>query len=111
MRPFMLKREPTFFPSVRNVLAKQLTQPAFQQYLGLQKVIFGGRRCQTFQFVADGLMINSAETLDLWLNAYEYHRDDDKRAVIETACDDFVPPELVRSVNDLYRPGPRSGRA
>jgi hypothetical protein len=36
-------------------------------------------------------LVNSSETLTLWLNAYEYHRDEDKRAAFESLHDGILP--------------------
>jgi hypothetical protein len=96
MRPFVLKKEPTtYLPRVRNILARQLDHPAFHSYLARQKEIFEGRRQQAMLLVSQGQVINSTETLEQWLNAYEYHRDDDKRGTFEALHDDtrhHAPP-------------------
>jgi hypothetical protein len=42
--------------------------------------------------ISNGTLINSTETLDLWLNAFEYHRDDKKRAKFEALHDDDTLP-------------------
>jgi hypothetical protein len=92
MRPFVLLDEGTYFGRVRNILARRLAHPAFRAYLDRQKEIFDGRRCQGMRVVSHGTLINSTETLDLWLNAYEYHRDDQKRAEFEALHDDDALP-------------------
>ena len=92
MRPFVLTNEDTYFPRVRKILARRLDHPAFQTYLDRQKEIFDGRRCQAMRVVSHGTLINSTETLDLWLNAYEYHRDDEKRTEFEALHDDVTLP-------------------
>jgi hypothetical protein len=48
--------------------------------------------------VSHGQIINSTETLDLWLNAYEYHRDDDKRVAFEALHDDALPIGFSRAL-------------
>jgi hypothetical protein len=99
MRPFVLEREKTFFLRVRNILAQRLHHPAFRAYLDRQKEIFDGRRCQAMRLVVQGRLINSTQTLDLWLNGYEYHRDDEKRAVFESLHhDDLLPVEYSRAL-------------
>ena len=83
MRPFVLQNEDTCFYRVRNILARRLDHATFRAYLDRQKEIFDGRRCQNMRVVSNGTLINSTTTLDLWLNAYEYHRDDEKRAAFQ----------------------------
>lgn len=80
MRPFVLESEDTNFKRVVNILLKQLDHPVFRTYLLRQKAIFDGQRCQLFNFVSDGTLVNSPKILTLWLNAYEYHHDEKKRA-------------------------------
>ena len=48
--------------------------------------------------VSHGTLINSTETLDLWLNAYEYHRDDEKRVEFEALHDGNLPMEYSRAL-------------
>lgn len=83
MRPFVLQDEETRFERVVNILRRRLDHPAFRTYLDRQKAIFDGQRYQLFKSVSDGTLLNSPEMLTLWLNAYEYHRDVEKRATFE----------------------------
>jgi hypothetical protein len=83
MRPFVLQHEETSFERVVNILARRLDHPAFRVYLDRQKAIFDGQRCQLFKSVSNGTVINSPAMLTLWLNAYEYHRDEEKRLAFE----------------------------
>jgi hypothetical protein len=51
------------------------------------------------RLVVNGTLINSTDTLDLGLNAYEYHGDDDKRAKFEALHDDhLLPMEYSRAL-------------
>jgi hypothetical protein len=82
----------TYFLRVRNIVARRLDHEAFRAYLDRQKEIFDGRRCQAMLVWSNGMLVNSVETLDLWLNGFEYHRDDDKRALFESLHDErFLP--------------------
>jgi hypothetical protein len=98
LRPFVLESEPTYFLSVRNILARRLSHSAFRAYLDRQKDVFAGRRCQAIRVVSHGTLINSTETLDLWLNAYEYHRDHEKREKFEALHDGNLPREYSRAL-------------
>jgi hypothetical protein len=79
MRPFVLSSEDTYFSRVRNILSRRLDHPAFRAYLDRQRAIFNAERCQGMLLVANDVVVNSIRTLDLWLNGYAYHRDEDKR--------------------------------
>lgn len=98
MRPFVLKREATFFDHIRNILGRRLDHPAVRAYLERQKEIFAGRRWQAFILHSNGVVINSTETLDLWLNAYEYHKDADKQEAFEALHDETLPIEYSRAL-------------
>jgi hypothetical protein len=92
MRPFVLENERTYFHKIRNLLARRLTHPAFQRYVKRQKEIFNGAR-QMMLVMSNGTHVNSATTLDrLWLNAYHYHRDKDKRAKLEALHNEQTMP-------------------
>ena len=93
MRPFVLTNEDprTSLESGRS-WRDGLIIRAFQTYRDRQKEIFDGRRCQAMRVVSNGTLMNSTETLDLWLNAYEYHRDDEKRTEFEALHDDVTLP-------------------
>jgi len=95
MRPFVLQSEDTYFFKVLNVLKWRLDHERFRAYLDRQKAIFNAERSQAMRLVANGVVINSVETLDQWLNAYPYHKDRDKRAAFEALHDpDVLPMEL-----------------
>jgi hypothetical protein len=77
---------------IRNILARRLNHPAFQRYLDRQEAIFDGTR-QLMVVMSNGVQVNSTATLDrLWLNAYQYHRDKEKRATFEALHDQHTLP-------------------
>ena len=94
MRPFVLKKEATHFGRVVNILRWRLDHPAFRTYLDRQKTIFAGKRQQAMKLFSNGTVINSTETLDLWLNGFEYHRDAEKRTQFEALQGEALPVEV-----------------
>lgn len=94
MRPFVLQREATHFGKVVNILLLRLDHPAFRTYLDRQKAIFAGQRQQAMKLFSNGTVINSTETLDLWLNGFEYHRDANKRTRFEALQSETLPVEV-----------------
>jgi hypothetical protein len=80
MRPILLKDEATNFSRVANIVARRLDHPVIRQHIDDWKAAFGQKASQAvYQLTSGDLLLNSDEALDLWLNAFEYHRDKDKQ--------------------------------
>jgi hypothetical protein len=80
IRPFVLQNEETHFPKVSARLWKYLNHPHLQQLLAHWRAVFSGEEMRRyFKITAHQLDINNDRALALWLNAFEYHRDADKR--------------------------------
>jgi hypothetical protein len=94
MRPFVLQKEPTHFGKIVNILRSRIDHPAFRAYFDRQKAIFAGQRQQAMKLFSNGTVINSTETLDLWLNGFEYHRDANKRTQFEALQSETLPVEV-----------------
>ncbi len=106
VRPFILVDEETSFGKIRNLLARRLDDPDFQRYLEREKARFNGTMPGKIQFVADGVLLNSDEIVQKWLNAYEYHRDRKKAQEIRsTARRRDIPAR-----NDSHARGPSHPR-
>lgn len=88
IRPFVLQDEPTNYLKMRNILAKHFNDPRLRATLDDQRDIFTGKDFQERLKIDAGCdefeaTLNSPESFDLWLNAFEYHRDTDKQAKLE----------------------------
>lgn len=93
MRPFLLKNEPANFTKVRNVLKRRFRYPGFHALLDEYLEIFMGERFQQLMRIeSNDTVINCEETLFDWLNSYEYHRNQQKRAKID-ALHRLIPLE------------------
>jgi hypothetical protein len=80
LRPFVLQNEATYFPKVSGRLWKYLDHPHLQKLLAHSRAVFSGDEMRRyFKISAHQLDINDERTLSLWLNAFEYHRNPDKR--------------------------------
>jgi hypothetical protein len=85
MRPFVLQSEPTYVPRVCNIIARRIDEPRIRHRLDYQKKLFQGERMRSMvQISSNDVLLNSEETLQKWLNAFEYHRDEDKRQELDT---------------------------
>lgn len=83
-RPIGLQSESTNFYKICNILSKELVHPHFRNMIDEQREIFSGKRTQTaFRIQSNNVVLNSEKVLYDWLNAFEYHRDKEKRQFIE----------------------------
>ena len=91
VRPFVLQKEATSFFRVRNILAKHMVHPELRRMLDFQRDLFSGKdfqeqlRIESATPILKGV-VNSGESFQKWLNAFEYHHDPQKRAEIEQLC-------------------------
>ncbi len=84
-RPLGLQSESTNFNRICSLLTKEIADPYFRSMIDLQRDIFSGKVLQTqFRIWSDDTVLNSEKVLYDWLNAYEYHRDKEKREFIES---------------------------
>lgn len=84
LRPFVLEGEDTSFLRVSSTIGRRAYNDLIRKFLCVQKDRYLGKYSQQFvQVISNDVVINSEATLQKWLNAYEYHRDSDKRREIE----------------------------
>jgi hypothetical protein len=84
LRPFLLENEPTRFLRICSILGKYFDHGFFRTTLRDLRRAFLGKISQSyFTLSSHDLVVNSEEALRLWLNAFEYHRDEDKREHLE----------------------------
>jgi hypothetical protein len=96
MRPFILESEDTYYHKVTGLLGRRLDLKKIRARLGSWKEWFTGRMSQSFMtFTAGDLVVNSQEALSLWLNAFEFHRNQDKAERFGRAFD-TVPLEVLK---------------
>lgn len=84
-RPIGLQSESTNFYRVWNTLSKELAHSYFRSILKEQHDMYSGKRMQAqFRLQSDDVLLNSEKVLYDWLNAYEYHRDEEKQEFIDS---------------------------
>jgi len=99
LRPFILQNEDTYFYPILGLLSKYFAPPEFRRIFQAWRDRFSGRDGQElFKAEFGGIVLNSEEGLKLWLNAYEFHRDDDKRAVLDKIKNSEVPFEIAEGL-------------
>jgi hypothetical protein len=94
LRPVCLQSEETYFGTIRNLVSKLVPNEQVRAVAQAQKDLFSGKRMQQqLQVTSNGVLLNSQETLEKWLNAYEYHRDKGKKAQLD-ALHKILPIEF-----------------
>jgi hypothetical protein len=84
IRPFLLKNEPAYFPRIANLLSRHLDDPTMREYIGKARSMFSANSTQDqARIMSNNVVLNSEAVLMQWLNSYEYHRDEDKRAALD----------------------------
>lgn len=121
LRPFVLQNERTFFPKVTGRLwgyfAHEYIRGILAQHRdgfshGYDRACFELSVSATIEGAAgqnrdDNFVINDAEAFNLWINAFEYHRDEKKRKqLIEklgAEPDDLTLAQFRRMIADKAR--------
>lgn len=88
LRPLILNDEHASFNRIAGILGRRIEEPLVRTALKSQREIYDGRAMQqqiVVRSTAGGaeIIINSEKALFTWLNAYEYHRDQDKKREID----------------------------
>ncbi len=84
IRPLHLQSEPTFYRTVSNIVGRVIENDKLRVALSAAAATFGGGSFRSMMVLtSNGVVLNSEETLNNWLNAYEYHRDQDKKQAID----------------------------
>jgi hypothetical protein len=97
-RPLGLQSEKTHFYRICNLLSKALSHPYFRSIIKEQRRVYSGKRMQSaFQIRSNDVLLNSEKVLFDWLNAYEYHREKEKREFIE-GLHEMLPLEASKVI-------------
>lgn len=98
LRPFLLRVEDLHFDKIMAVLEKYFTHPWLKPTLkGVWEAYRGEDQAAMFQLSANDLQLNTEPSLNLWLNAFRFHRDKRKAAAFITKAG-REPDELMLAV-------------
>ena len=98
LRPFYLQKEALNFNSVSNTIGAHINDPAITQCLREWKRHYDARASsQVFEIAAAGKTLNTEEFVDHYLNALEYHRDPERRKIIDDITAHF-PAEAQKAI-------------
>ena len=90
LRPFVLQDEQHYFHNTKNELKRWIVHPSFRSYLD---ELNNGFNLKTMQqslgvFSSSKKLISKDLVMD-WLNSFQYHRNQDKREIVEKALGIF----------------------
>lgn len=109
LRPFLLNDEETYFYKVANILSRRIDLPEIRGRIENYRDLFSTREMQTVVSIrisqgprsgkqqGAGVVINTEDILRKWLNAFEYHRDDDKRRFFDD-LNRLLPDQSLRGL-------------
>lgn len=98
LRPLILQREPACFLKVRALLSRKLKDAPIQPFMHWLLELYEGKKFQKLILMqSNDRIMNSKEMLVTWLNAYEYHRDRVKQAILESR-NQIMPFEWSRGI-------------
>lgn len=102
MRPFLLNKEKTNFYKIANIIKRRIRSEYTHYLVETIKSRFSGRELSDmmqalFQRGQENMLINSEGIFMKWVNAEEYHRDDEKRELLEE-IDSVLPRTFSRSL-------------
>jgi len=91
-RPIILHTEPAGFANICALLSRQINHPFFNRMLKDWRAEYSGKSLrELFTMAQDDLTLTGQAFLDRYLNAYEYHRDADKREEMSGFAATFEP--------------------
>lgn len=107
IRPFVLNKETTYFYKIANIISKNIKNTFIRDFINRQRGLFSGKNMQkqvqikvtniNINLKIKNVIINSAEILNKWLNAYEYHRDNDKIIFIDKV-NEVIPKDFSQAI-------------
>lgn len=95
LRPFVLNDERTQFLRVCGILNRRFMDSRVLDCRDRLRRRFGGETLYRWSF--QGVVLNSDEILTKWLNAFEYHHDENKRLELQRLLHGF-PNEAARAM-------------
>jgi hypothetical protein len=97
-RPLLLETEATSFYKIQSLLGKVLDHPVLRVLLRAQRELYSGKTFQgQVQVLSNSVLLNSDKVLSDWLNAYEYHREKEKREFIDS-LHKMIPLDISKAI-------------
>ena len=98
LRPFILNDEYASYNRITGILSRRVSDKNIQDFLKRQRGLYDGKEMiSRVQILSEKELLNSDKMLFNWLNAFEYHKDQDKRAEIER-LHKFMPLKFTKAI-------------
>ena len=98
LRPFELQNEQTWFPKISNYLKKIIPNEYIRKGIDEQRDKYNGKSLsKLYKITVNDIVINSQEIFSKWLNAFEYHHEEEKRKFIKRLQQVF-PEDAQKSI-------------
>jgi len=99
LRPFVLSEEHASFERTSSLLYRHLPHPMLRQSIKQHRAAYTGQAMQAriIRIAIGDTVLNSEKVLKKWLNAYEYHHDQDKRKELESLLG-WLPQDFSRAI-------------
>jgi hypothetical protein len=89
-RPFILQDEELYFYKIVKMLKRKIKNKNIVEVLDRTKMLYSGKHSQAMiKVTANDIVINSEDFVLSYLNAYEYHRDQEKRSFFDELFKSF----------------------
>jgi len=96
LRPIILQNEKTNFYKICNLLAHKIEIPRIRKAIKEEKMLFQGEGINGIMKVKlNDQIITSEDMLQKYLNAFEFHKDEDKRQEIKK-LNEAMPLETMK---------------
>lgn len=97
IRPFILKNEQTYFYSICNIISKSFHDDLLNLIMKDIREYYSDKQFQNMiKFESNNVILNSEDTLNDWLNAYVYHKDENKKQRLDSLHDSIFPFEMSK---------------
>lgn len=102
LRPLLLDNEPTSFLQTASLLGKRIQNSAVLERLKILRRRFRGELApMQISLGIDGKVRSMDEIFDMWINAFEHHRDRDKQEFFERTSK-FAPEHQMRHYINMH---------
>jgi len=92
LRPFFLQKEPASYLKTTAILGRKISHPVFREYMKEQNKNWSGGTFKTsFPMIINGSRLDPEKVFNDWLNAHEYHRDEDRTGSLQVLKERLFP--------------------
>lgn len=112
LRPLILAEEPFSFEKVCGMMGKKFANSGMRMQLKMIRNAYKHNRFTDFaQMTVDGIPVFDSDTTRIWLNAFEYHSDSEKRDALrliegQFSADGFrkiFVMQLIDKTKEIFR--------